>query len=171
MSRLGEEVAKIVEGLGGETTGTGDVGLEIKRIIKTLDPDASTNGGTLENVVKIRELVEEGKGGGGGSSLKSISITNGFLDSVSVMNYIDEDGKYVADSYSPVYIEAGETMTVYYPEPAEGSVWPISMSSTDITLQDEVTGVVLDENYINIDSSADDEISITITNSNSLDTN
>ena len=60
MSRLGEELAKITEGLNGEPTGTSDVALEVKRIIKALDPDASTDGGTLENVIKIRELVEEG---------------------------------------------------------------------------------------------------------------
>lgn len=61
MSRLGEELAKITEGLEGEPTGTSDVALEVKRIIKALDPDASTDGGILENVIKIRELVEEGR--------------------------------------------------------------------------------------------------------------
>lgn len=61
MSRLGEETAKINVALGGTATNTGDVGLEVKRIIKAIDPGASTDGGVLENVIKIRELVEAGK--------------------------------------------------------------------------------------------------------------
>ncbi len=72
MSRIGEELAKITTGLGGEPTGTSDAALEIKRIIKALDPDASTDGGVLENVIKIRELVEDGRvtvASGGGSNI------------------------------------------------------------------------------------------------------
>lgn len=83
MSRLGEELAKITEGIGGEATGTSDAALEIKRIIKALDPDASTDGGTLENIVKIRELVEDGKGGGGSSNdalLKLTTNSDGYFD-------------------------------------------------------------------------------------------
>ena len=159
MSRIGEELAKITEGIGGEPTGTNDAALEIKRIIKALDPDASTDGGTLENIVKIRELVESGAGGG--SSLKSISITNGLSEYNTMANYIDENGKYVFPSEHP-RIEAGATMTVYYPEPAEGSTWYIEFGSDHIAMQDEVTGIVLDGSYLTIDSSADNDVSITI---------
>ena len=74
MSRLGEELAKIAEGFDGTSTGTSDVGLEVKRIVKALDPDASTDGGVLENVIKIRELVEDGKGGGGSLNLVKYTI-------------------------------------------------------------------------------------------------
>lgn len=164
MSRLGEELAKINEGIGGETTGTSDAALEIKRIIKALDPDASTDGGTLENVIKIRELVESGAGSGGGSSLKSISITNELSYSISVVNYLDENSKYVYPSDGADYprIEAGETMTVYYPEPAEGSFWLITIGAPSIAMQAEVTGVELDGNEILIYPSADNDVSITI---------
>lgn len=163
MSRLGEELAKINEGIGGETTGTSDAALEIKRIIKALDPDASTDGGVLENVIKIRELVESGAGGGGGSSLKSISITNGLSYSISVVNYLDENGKFVYPSEGEyLRIGAGETITVYYPEPAEGSVWWIELGSPDIAMQAEVTGVELDSNDILIYPSADNDVSVTI---------
>ena len=163
MSRLGEELAKITEGIGGEPTGTSDAALEIKRIIKALDPDASTDGGTFENIVKIRELVEDGKGGGG-SSLKSISITNGRSDSTTMVNYLDENGKFVYPSDGADYprIEAGETMTVYYPEPAEGSFWLITLGSSYIAMQAEVTGVELDSNEILIYPSADNDVNITI---------
>lgn len=162
MSRLGEELAKITAGLEGEPTGTSDAALEIKRIIKALDPDASTDGGTLENVIKIRELVEDGAGGGG-SSLKSISITNGFNNThISIMNYIDENGKYVypSDGEYP-QIEAGETMTVYYPEPAEGTVWEITFGS-EIAILGEVTGMGVDSDSILIDPSADDGASVIV---------
>lgn len=163
MSRLGEELARIAEGFDGTSTGASDVGLEVKRIVKALDPDASTDGGVLENVIKIRELVEDGKGGGG-SSLKSISITNELSYSISVVNYLDENGKFVCPSSGADYprIEVGGTTTVYYPEPAEGSFWLIYLGSPNISIQSEVTGVMLDGNELLIYPSADNEVSITI---------
>ena len=117
----------------------------------------------IEEVVKIRQILENGSGGesGGGSSLKSINITNGLGEYTTILHYLDENGKYVYPFESEPRIEAGETMTVYYPEPAEGSLWVIEFGSQIIT-QDEVTGVVIDSYDILIDSSADNDISVTI---------
>ena len=128
-------------------------------------PEYKNPNNSIETALKrIADNYSAESGGGGGSSLKSISITNELSYSISVVNYLDENGKFVYPSSSADYlrIEAGGTTTVYYPEPAEGSFWLIYLGSPNIAIQDEVTGVELDGNEILIYPSADNEVSITI---------
>lgn len=116
MSRLGEELAKITEGLEGEPTGTSDAALEIKRIIKALDPDASTDGGTLENVIKIRELVEDGKGGESDVTLKTITFQNNYSSDINITGLI------IDGMYGTISIPNNQTVSAQYVEPAIDAV-------------------------------------------------
>lgn len=136
MSRIGEELAKITEGIGGEPTGTSDAALEIKRIIKALDPDASTDGGTLENVVKIRELVEDGKGGGGSSNdalLKLTTNSDGYFDLYygGTTNEAEDDTTAVCYAMNPILSgsindESEYGVTRFYTPNIEGTLASIS---------------------------------------------
>lgn len=170
MSTILNELVKIREKLDSDNTQPSGGGVleEVKKIRQILDTDNTYpgGGGLAEEITAIRELVEEGKGGDG-SSLKSISITNGLSYNTTLVNYLDENGKYVYPSSTADYlrIKAGETMTVYYPEPAEGSFWLMDLGSPSIAMQAEVTGVELDGNEILIYPSADNDVNITIVES------
>ena len=170
MSNLKDNLVKIREKLDSDNTQPSGGGVleEVKKIRQILDTDNTYpgGGGLAEEVTAIRELVEDGKGGGG-SSLKSISITNELSYSISVTNYLDENGKFVYPSSGADYlrIEVGGTTTVYYPEPAEGSFWLIELGSPNISIQDEVTGVELDGNELLIYPSAENDVSISIISS------
>lgn len=156
MSRIGEELANITESIGGTPTGTSDAALEIKRIIKALDPEASTDGGVFENIVKIRELVQDGKGGGG-FTLKSVTIKNGYTEELEIGSYIREDGKWV-DS-APLAVN--ESVTVYYPEPAE-AFYEINIYTNATLKATGADGISASGPGILVAATAEDGASITI---------
>ena len=162
MSRIGEELANITESIGGTPTGTSDAALEIKRIIKALDPEASTDGGVFENIVKIRELVQDGKGGG--VALKSILFSNTTEAEVVIYRCINAEGKYInPDGGDYVAVASGETVTVYYVEPAIGSYWTMYANSTNgIALQATASGITAERTELIITAEAPDGETVTI---------
>ena len=130
MSRLGEELARITTAIDGTPSGTSDVGLEIKRIIKALDSEASTDGGVLENVIKIRELVEDGAGQSSSTALIPVTIVNESAYTFRFTAMLDENGACTSVTVA-AHDETDGTASAYIPMVSESYGYVVEVIEPD----------------------------------------
>ena len=96
-------------------------------------------------------------GSGGGFALKSISFTNAAGTDAVIYRCINAEGKYInpSDSDGYVIVPNGETVTVYYAEPAIGSYWVMYADSTNaVALQTTASGITADGTELTITAEA-----------------
>lgn len=120
-----------------------------------------------EELTRIREILE-GKGGGGGFTLKSISFTNTTESEAVIRRCINAEGKYidvdpVSESDDLIKVPSGETVTVYYAEPSADSEWTMYVESlATIVLQTSASGIAIEGTEVTITAEAPDGATVTI---------
>ena len=117
--------------------------------------------------------------GGGGFTLKSVLFENTTENEVIIHHCITAEGKYIdpANDYPTlddfVKISAGETVTVYYAEPANNSTWSMYaefVESEDyIALNTDAAGLTAGGTQLTITAEAPDGATVAIEVYNSGD--
>lgn len=107
-------------------------------------------------------------GSGGGFTLKSVSFENTTENDVIMYQCITAEGKYInpSDDDGFLKVPAGETVTVYYVEPAPESTWQMyaefEESEDYIALNTEAAGLTAESGQLNITAEAPDGATVAI---------
>ena len=127
----------------------------------------------IEEVVKIRQILENGSDGDGdggsedegGFTLKSISFENTTENEVGIFNCINAEGKFIdpVEADGLVKVPAGETVTVYYPEPGAYTIWKMYVETADnLVLNTEAVGITTAAMELAIAAEAPDGATVAI---------
>ena len=113
----------------------------------------------MSELTNYPKALSHAESGGGGFTLKSVTIQNGYTASFQLCNYIRADGKWIESA--PLAVN--ESVTVYYPEPAGEIPYGIEVRvSGSIQLNGETDGFVWNDYAITADASAKDGASIEV---------